>query len=66
LHQALDLEPRNVRALVELAVVYEKLNYPGRALVLYERSLEVEPEQPEVRKKVAELKKKGTRLPQPD
>lgn len=64
--QALDLEPRHAQALVELAAVYERLNRADRALVLYQRSLGVDPDQPEVRKKAEALRKQGTQSPMPD
>jgi len=63
--QALNLEPRNDRALTGLAGIYEKLGRPDRALALYERSLEVR-DQPEVKERVKELRRKGVSGPRPD
>lgn len=65
-HQALDFEPRNPRAMTELAVIYEKLDRPDRALVLYERSLEADAEQPKVRKHVEAMLARGITRPRPD
>jgi tetratricopeptide (TPR) repeat protein len=64
--RALDLEPRHPRALVELAGVYEKLGRPERALVLYERALVAEPNQPAVARLVSEMRKRGVGRPHPD
>jgi tetratricopeptide (TPR) repeat protein len=64
--QALDRDPLDARANVELGRVFEKLDRPDRALLLYERSLEVNADQPEVRQRAQALRKQGTRPPQPD
>jgi Flp pilus assembly protein TadD len=64
--RALDLDPRNPRALVGLARVYVRLNRRGRAAVLYERALAVKPDQPDVRKALDELRKAGVGRPHPD
>jgi protein O-GlcNAc transferase len=66
LQQALALNPRDNRALVELARLYESGGRPDRALVLYERALEVNPRQPDVARRVRELRAGGTTLPHPD
>lgn len=66
LQQALALDPRNRRALNELALVYEALNRPDRALVLYERSLAVDAHQPEVARKIQQLRDSGVKYPAPD
>ena len=66
LEQALDIEPQNVRAMTELGIVYEQLNHPERALVLYERVLAREPGQVEVEDRVRALKVKNTKQPLPD
>ena len=52
----------DVRALTEMALVYEALNRPDRALSLYNRSLEINPRQPDVIKHVSLLKDKGTAI----
>lgn len=66
LHQALNIEPQNVRALTELGIVYEKLERPDRALVLYERVLTREPGQLEVQDRINALKSKKVKQPLPD
>jgi Flp pilus assembly protein TadD len=48
LQQALVLDPHDRSALAELAVVYEKMQRPDRAVVLYERMLQEDPHQPDV------------------
>jgi Tfp pilus assembly protein PilF len=65
LQQALDLDPHNVRALTELALVYEDLGLPERAAVLYERALQQDPRQPDVVRRLNALYAKGTKPPKP-
>jgi tetratricopeptide (TPR) repeat protein len=64
--QALDRDPLDARAMVELGRVYERADRADRALWLYERSLAVNADQPEVRRWAEALRKKGTPPPQPD
>jgi Flp pilus assembly protein TadD len=64
--QALALNPRDNLALVEMARLYEKLQRPDRALELYERALEFQPNQPEVRQRVQQLREQGATAPRPD
>jgi protein O-GlcNAc transferase len=64
--QALEIDPRNARAMNELAKVYEKLGRHSRALVLYERSLEADPDQQQTRRKMEELRARGVSRPRPD
>jgi tetratricopeptide (TPR) repeat protein len=64
--QALALEPANNRALVELADLYERLDRPAYALVLYERALEVNPNQPAVTAARDRLRSRGIGRPHPD
>ena len=64
--QAYTLEPRNPRLLVEMAEIHLQRDRADRALVLYERSLEVEPDQPSVREKVKRLQATGVKRPHPD
>jgi len=59
LQQALSLDINDVRSLTEMALVYEALNRSDRALSLYERSLEINPHQPDVVKQVKLLKDRG-------
>ena len=66
LQQALALDPRNVRALTELALVYEAMQRPDRALTLYERALERDPKQPDITNRVNFLLAKGARPPHPE
>jgi protein O-GlcNAc transferase len=66
LQQALDRDPQDARALAEMGRLFERIDRADRALLLYERSLAVSPDQPEVRQRAEALRKKGTRPPQPD
>lgn len=64
--QALGLEPRHPRALAEMAALYEKLDRPERALVLYERSLAAQPDQPAIHRLVKQMRARGVGRPHPD
>ena len=64
--QAFTLDPRNPRLLVEMAQIHEKRDRADRAFVLYERSLESDPNQPAIRAKIKELQAKGVSRPHPD
>jgi tetratricopeptide (TPR) repeat protein len=66
LQQALDLEPHNRRALIELGLVYEAMQRPERAAALYERVLNDDPEQPEVKARYQVLLTNGVKPPRPD
>jgi tetratricopeptide (TPR) repeat protein len=66
LQQALERDSRNTHALNELALVYEDMHRPDRALALYERSLDYKPEQPEVKARLMSLKSSGAGTPRPD
>lgn len=58
--QAIELDGRNVTALLALAAIYEKNAQPESAVKLLRRALEVEPDQPEVRLRLAmNLKRQG-------
>src|SRR5438445_7240786 len=48
LQQALALDPHNVRANVELGILYEAINLPERSAVLYQRALAQNPNQSEL------------------
>lgn len=63
LQAALAQDPHNPRALTELAILYEKMNFPDRSLVLYQRVLAQNPNLFEVRERIAVLKGKGTGVP---
>ena len=64
--QALDRDPKNVRALNELGRIYERMDYPGRAAELYRRSLVHQADQPEIRERLNALVKAGVSTPRPD
>lgn len=66
LQQALELDPHDRRALVELALVYEAMQRPDRAVALYERVLERDPHQVEIAKRLNRLRAQGAGQPQPD
>src|SRR2546426_641430 len=66
LQQALELDPHDMRTLIELARVYEAMNRPDRAVALYERVVERNPRQVEVVKRLKALKSQGTGQPHPD
>jgi tetratricopeptide (TPR) repeat protein len=66
LQQALSLDMNDVRSLTEMALVYEALNRPDRALALYQRSLEINPRQPDVIQRVSLLKGQGVGPPRRD
>jgi tetratricopeptide (TPR) repeat protein len=66
LQQALEIDPHDTRALTELALVYEEMRRPDRALVLYERVLEREPDQVELKKHVQFLLTNGAGRPRPE
>jgi hypothetical protein len=46
--------------------VNEALRRPERALVLYERALEVNPHQPEVTQRLMRLQSQGVQRPKPE
>ncbi len=64
--EALAIDPRNNLALIELARHYEATDRPNRALVLYERAVEFNPNQPAVAQQIALLRAKGATRPKPD
>ena len=66
LQQAIDREPRHPRALAELAAIYEKLGRPERAVVLYQRSLDADADQPAIAQRLQELRARGVSAPHPD
>jgi Flp pilus assembly protein TadD len=66
LQQALEFDPHDLQALTELALVYEAMQRPDRALVLYERALERDPKQPELAGRVNFLLTKGAVRPTPE
>jgi tetratricopeptide (TPR) repeat protein len=64
--QALDLDPHNVRGLVEMGILYEDLSRPTRALDLYQQALRLDPQQPDVAERVSRLRAQGVGQPLPD
>jgi len=66
LQQALELEPQNIRALIELGLVYEAMNRPDRARALYERALDRDANQPDVARRLNALLAKGAGRPRPE
>jgi len=64
--QALHYDPRNHRALVELGQIYEEQQRPEFALTMYSRALELNPQQPELKERINQLKAKGVGKPLPD
>jgi Tfp pilus assembly protein PilF len=63
LQQALELEPHNQRALLELGLVYEAMQRADRAVALYQRALAEDPRQPEVKRRVDGLLTRGVGNP---
>ncbi len=66
LHQALQLDPHDMRAQVELARVYEAMQRPDRAVALYERVLALHPREVEIQKRLNQLRSQGIGEPHPD
>ena len=66
LQQALQIDPHYGPALVELGIVYEELNLPERSLVLYERALTRNPQQPDVAERLETLRRQHVGRPKPD
>lgn len=64
--QAIDLDAHNVPALIEMASIYEELNYPSRALLLYQTALDYNPHQPDIVNRVKLLRSQGVKLPHPE
>jgi Flp pilus assembly protein TadD len=66
LQQALQVDPHNVRTLNDLGQIYEEMYRFDRALVLYQRSLSQDPNQPDVARRVRELQARGVTPPKPE
>jgi Tfp pilus assembly protein PilF len=66
LEYALELDPNDVRALTELARIYEEEHHEDRSLALYERALRVKPQQPDVEARVKELREAKVGPPHKD
>ena len=63
---AYELDPNDVHTLNEMGKLYESLNRPDRALAMYERSLENQPNQPDLGLLVSRLKAQGAGRPRRD
>lgn len=61
LQQALALDPRHVRALTELGILYEVEERPEFALLVYERALQINPQRSELIARANHLRSKGVR-----
>lgn len=57
---------KNAHALTELGIVYEKMNHLEHALIYYTRSLECNPNQPDVIDRLTQLKLRNIGPPRPD
>jgi tetratricopeptide (TPR) repeat protein len=66
LQQALDIDPHDTRALLELGKVYEEMDRPERAIALYERVLQRDPKHVEAVSRINTLRAKGAGQPQPE
>jgi Flp pilus assembly protein TadD len=64
--QALHYDPRNHRALLELGQLYEEHQRPEFALTMYTRALELNPQQPDLKERINQLKAQGVKKPLPD
>lgn len=65
--RAVYLDPQNTLALIEMGRIYEEvLNYPSRALKLYQTALEYDPNQPDLIKHVNRLRTRGVGPPHPE
>jgi Tfp pilus assembly protein PilF len=64
--QALERDPRDREALTQLAQVYEAMQRPDRAAVLYERALDRDPNQPDVVQRLSRLRAQAPGRPHPD
>ena len=65
LQTAIALDPRDPYALAELGRVNEDLNLTDRAVILYERSLQIHANQPDVTARLAALRARGVTPPPP-
>jgi Tfp pilus assembly protein PilF len=57
LQQALELDPGNVRALIELGSIYDTYSHPDRAASLFQRALRRAPAEPEILERLASMKR---------
>lgn len=66
LQQALERDPNNVAALIELGIVYELLERPDRALALYEKARTRAPQRDDLAHRINLLVSRGVKKPLPD
>ena len=64
--QALEIDPVDRRALIELGQLFEAEKLPGRALVLYERADQAHPNHPDIKPRLEALKTAGVGRPKPE
>jgi tetratricopeptide (TPR) repeat protein len=64
--QAIEIDPEDRRALLELAALFEQQQQPERALVLYERADRAHPNHPDVKPRLEALRTAGTPRPRPE
>jgi tetratricopeptide (TPR) repeat protein len=64
--EALRHDPKHIRALTELGILYEVYQMPERSLDLYQRALAQNPSQPELAERVRVLRARGVSRPKPD
>jgi Flp pilus assembly protein TadD len=63
LQDALEHDPNCIRALIGLGIILEEMDRPERALLLYQQALRIEPNQPDIVRRVAAIQ--ASRTPQP-
>lgn len=63
--QALQIDPEDRRALVELGQLLEHQQLPGRAMVLYERADRAYPNHPDIKPRLEALRTAGVKRPHP-
>ena len=64
--QAVDKDRHCVFALTESGLLFEQLDHPERAIVMYERALQVTPHDPELIERFNQLSRMGTGKPLPE
>jgi Tfp pilus assembly protein PilF len=66
LQQARDLEPNNLRAKIELGLLFEVMEHPERAATLYDQVLAADPSQTAVAERLNQLRARKIGKPLPD
>jgi tetratricopeptide (TPR) repeat protein len=64
--QALHYDPHNVRALVQIGMIYEDQERPDLSLAMYARALEYDPQNRDLKANINRLKAKGIGKALPD